>query len=86
MNAPAVVTVFLPLTPAVRLRLEATIEALVALLDLVDGDADFEPANDDEDGGDAEDGGDLEPWLGWTAARHGMGPSSNDNDDDREAG
>jgi hypothetical protein len=39
---PAPVT-FLPLTPALRARIETTIEQLVALLDAVDGDADAEP-------------------------------------------
>jgi hypothetical protein len=38
-----------------RRRIEDAIEALIGLLDLVDGDAEI------------EDGGDTEPSLGWTA-------------------
>jgi hypothetical protein len=44
---------------------EARIEALIASLDAEDGDADFEPDNDDELGGDEEAEADLEPNLGW---------------------
>ncbi len=38
---------------SLRKRTEAAIEALVAMLDELDGDPDLEPDNDDE------------PWLGW---------------------
>jgi hypothetical protein len=48
-----------------RQQLEQTIEALIALLDELDGDADLEAACEDE-GFDA----DGEPWLGWPE-RHG---------------
>ena len=41
-------TLFLAVTPSMRQRIEATIENLLALLDVIDGDPDF------EDGGDAE--------------------------------
>lgn len=44
----------LELTPALRRRIEATIEHLVSLLDAYDGDEDL------------EDGGDDEASLGWT--------------------
>ncbi|MCH4560334.1 hypothetical protein [Mesorhizobium jarvisii] len=49
-------TIFLAMTPKVRLQLATTIENLIALLDEIDGDADIEA-----DGGD-------EPSLGWNAA------------------
>ena len=55
---------FLPITLTMRLRLEAAIENLIALLDEIDGDAEIEPAVDDEDGGDEEPDTDDEPSLG----------------------
>lgn len=56
----------------VRRVLEDEIERLIAMLDELDGDADFEQGEDDEDGHDAE------PCLGWSASgAHGLG-------DDRE--
>lgn len=64
MNAHPDPIVFLPLTRSMRVRIEATIEQLLALLDEIDGDPDLEAANDDdrelEDEHD-EDGFDLEP-------------------------
>jgi hypothetical protein len=74
MNArPEFVTIFLPVTSAMRARLEQTIEALVALLDEIDGDADLEPGVDDE------------PSLGWTYGFDGSpAPVRDDCDDDRE--
>lgn len=75
MNARAdFVTVYLPITPAMRARLEATIEALVALLDEIDGDADLEP---DED---------AEPSLGWNYRFDGtpVQVGRDDRGDDRE--
>ncbi len=74
MNARAeLVTIYMPVTPAMRARLEATIDALVGLLDEIDGDADFEPANDDE------------PSLGWTWSFEGMPvPADPASCDDRE--
>lgn len=39
---------YLPLTPAMRMRIEATIEQLIGLLDEIDGDPDLEPESDDE--------------------------------------
>jgi len=56
MHAQLEPTVFLPVTRAMRMRIEATIEQLLGLLDEIDSDADLEPANDDE------------PSLGWTCA------------------
>ena len=47
-------TIFLAVTPSMRLRLETTIENLLVLLDEIDGDP------------DQEDVGDMEPNLGWT--------------------
>lgn len=38
MSPRASSTVFMPMTPALRRRLEATIEQLVALLDEIDGE------------------------------------------------
>ncbi len=46
------------MTPAIRARIEETIEQLVALLDAVDGDADFEPDSDGVPVLPAADGGD----------------------------
>lgn len=48
-------TLFLALTPALRLQVHTTIEALISLLDQLDGDADL------------EDNGDAEHSLGWLA-------------------
>ena len=53
-------TVFIGLTPALRLRIETTIENLLALLDEIDSDENLEPDSDDEDGVDAEPDGDGE--------------------------
>ena len=54
-------TTFMPVTAALRSRLEATIENLIALADAIDGDADLE---DDREA----DHSDREPagatWLG----------------------
>lgn len=56
MNARRQPIVYVPLTPAMRLRLEATIEQLIGLLDEIDGDADLEPGGDN-----AED--DARDWV-----------------------
>lgn len=56
MNACPEPILFLPMTASMRLRLEATIENLIALLDEVDGDPDIEPEIDDN--GDDEPTGD----------------------------
>lgn len=57
-----------------RARLEAKIEELVSLLDLIDGDPDFEPTNDNE------------PALGWPDGLPGQGAVRlrNIEEDDRE--
>jgi hypothetical protein len=44
MNARPDPITFLPMTPALRARIEATVEHLVALLDRIDGDPDLEPS------------------------------------------
>lgn len=49
----------LPVTPALRQRIEATIDSLLALLDRLDGDENLEDGHDletvNEDGGDIND-------------------------------
>lgn len=47
-------TTFLAVTPSMRLRIATTIENLIALLDTIDGDPDFELEPDAEEGGDLE--------------------------------
>lgn len=49
-------TLFLAVSPDMRSRIESTIENLLALLDVIDGDPDL------EDGGDAEPEP-MEPYL-----------------------
>lgn len=66
-----------------REKIEAAIEQLIALLDVIDGDPDLEPSlgiggnyvSDDREGDDAddEDCGDLEPSLG-AVETHPPGP------------
>lgn len=46
--------IFVQSSPAFLTRLDAMIEELIAMRDALDGDADFEPAADDEDDGTAE--------------------------------
>lgn len=59
--------------PRLRRRMEAAIETLLATLDALDGDTDFEPANDDE------------PNLGWNdRGLHGDNDDREADDDDRE--
>jgi hypothetical protein len=73
MNPRPHPTTFLALTPSLRARIENTIDHLVALLDTLDGDSDFEPANDDE------------PSFGWSYSFDGAPlPSAADRGDDRE--
>lgn len=48
------------LTPALRREIEATVERLISILDLFDGDENLEESDTDEDGGDEE------PSLGWS--------------------
>lgn len=65
-------TVFLPMTESLRSRIELAIDNLVALLDEIDGDENFEPSlgyspyYDDPRLIDTEmDDADNEPSLGW---------------------
>jgi len=56
-----------------RERVEDAIERLIAMLDALDGDADFEPGNDDE------------PSMGWSYSFDGVPvPPAADGGDDRE--
>ena len=54
-----------------RQEVAETIERLIAILDQIDGEADLEPAGDEE-----EDGTEGEPSLGWTTteASYGVKP------------
>ena len=60
-------TLFLALTPALRLHVHTTIEALISLLDQIDGDPDL------------EGNGDAEHTLGWL--EHGPQRVGTDNTD-----
>lgn len=53
-GAMPAVTAFYEITPLTRRRIESAVESLLALLDEMDGDADLEAGEDDEDGYDAE--------------------------------
>lgn len=62
-----------PTLPMQRASLEAKIEELIALLDLLDGDADLEPDNDNE------------PSLGWSDMESRYGCQADPHgEDDRE--
>ncbi len=50
--------------PDMRRRIAAAVDALVALLDQIDGDTDLEEDDPPEDDDPAEDAGDAEPSLG----------------------
>lgn len=64
---------FLRTRPRLRTRIEDAIERLIAMLDALDGDADFEPGNDDE------------PSFGWAYSFDGAPlTSAADRGDDRE--
>lgn len=80
MNARPDPTTFLPMTPDLRARIEATIEHLVSLLDAIDPDPDLEPSlgyspygtdleGDDSDfepdSDDEWSGDEYEPDEGW---------------------
>ena len=54
---------FIALQPGMRERLEATIEALIALADALDGDHDLEAVSEDE-GAACEDEGEIDSGLG----------------------
>lgn len=64
-------TQILEITPAIRHQIEATIENLIELLDVVDPHGDLEPDNDNE------------PSLGWSSSQ-GCGDSSDLEQDDVE--
>jgi hypothetical protein len=61
---PSKSTVFLAMTPKLRVQLATTIENLIALLDEVDGDVDLEDDEREHDTVDDEDGHDREPTMG----------------------
>jgi hypothetical protein len=78
---------FLESRPGMRKRIAAAVDALVALLDQIDGDADLEEDNPPEDDAPAEDVGDEEPSLGSVASRDASTPQylwAQGADDDRE--
>lgn len=58
MNSFLPPVLYVPLTPAMRIRIEATIEQLIGLLDEIDGDPDFAPDADAEPDEDTERNGD----------------------------
>ncbi|RTL97429.1 hypothetical protein EJV44_08935 [Ancylobacter aquaticus] len=62
---------------ALRERMEAAVESMLALLDELEGDTDREP-----DFGDWEPDNDDEPWLGWS--QNGGGSPNYDAGEDRE--
>jgi hypothetical protein len=78
---------FLEFRPGIRKRIAAAVDALVALLDQIDGDADLEEDNPPEDDAPTEDVGDNEPSLGSVASRDASTPQylwAQGADDDRE--
>jgi hypothetical protein len=78
---------FLEFRPGIRKRIAAAVDALVALLDQIDGDADLEEDNPPEDDAPAEDVGDNEPSLGSAGSRDASTPQylwAQGADDDRE--
>ena len=60
---------FKPLTPSLRARIEATIENLIALLDVIDGDADCEEDDPAEYNGDEMDCDTPERFGQWASER-----------------
>lgn len=80
---------FVEVRPGMRKRIAAAVDALVALLDHIDGDADLEEDNPPEDDAPAEDVGDEEPSLGWTGYGRGhpkMALGGYDEDRERTTG
>lgn len=60
-------TLFLPLSPDMRQRIESTVENLLALLDVIDGDENMEPdlaGFDPRTMDDREHDDDFEPSIG----------------------
>lgn len=80
---------FVEYRPGMRRRIAAAVDALVALLDQIDGDSDFEEEDPLEDDAPAEDVGDAEPSLGalggtWTAEHFDQAAWAHGGKDDRE--
>lgn len=67
-NGSSESTAFLAVTPSMRQKLAATCEALIALLDEIDGDENLEETADDE------------PHLGWPSGRQPNAEMSCDDD------
>jgi hypothetical protein len=67
-NGPSEPTAFLAVTPSMRQKLAATCEALIALLDEIDGDENLEETADDE------------PLLGWPNGKRPTAEMSCDQD------
>jgi hypothetical protein len=63
-----VTPLFVESRPGMRKRIAAAVDALVALLDQIDGDADLEEDNPLEEDDPAEDDGSGEPALGASTA------------------
>ncbi len=63
-NDSAGAPLFVEYRPGMRRRIAAAVEALLDLMDQIDGDADFEDDDPLEDDAPAEDIGDNEPSLG----------------------
>ncbi|PWB89880.1 hypothetical protein C5688_13655 [Methylocystis sp. MitZ-2018] len=80
---------FVEYRPGMRRRIAAAVDALVALLDQIDGDSDVEEDEPLEDDAPAEDVGDAEPSLGalggtWNAEHFDQGAWAHGSKDDRE--
>lgn len=80
---------FVEYRPGMRRRIAAAVDALVALLDQIDGDSDFEADEPLEDDDPAEDAGDGEPSLGalggtCSAQHFDQGAWAHGSRDDRE--
>lgn len=68
MNARPDPMLFLAVTPSMRQRIESTVETLLTLLDIIDGDADLEddftgePEETDQNGDEGDySGGESDP-------------------------
>ncbi|MFO1126393.1 MAG: hypothetical protein U1E25_14690 [Methylocystis sp.] len=92
---PAGAPLFVEYRPGTRRRIAAAVDALVALLDEIDGDPDLEEDDPLEDVEPLEDGGDDEPSLGAPGAAflpsqshwsQGAGDDLEDEHDGREPG
>lgn len=86
---PAGAPLFVEFKPGTRRRIAAAVDALVALLDEIDGDQEFEEDETLEDDAPSEDVGDDEPSLGalggtYSAEWFNQGEWANSARDDRE--